>query len=523
MLSELDLLRRRGVLILVLGAWWALAMIGIFAWVLRPQDGLWVCAIGLVANIAPSLAAWQRRHDAAARMLVGTLAAVYPSLLVYVYAGHDWQMDQHMFFFVALSALALLCDWRPLVLASALILIHHLSLEFIAPEWVFTGRDNFLRVLLHGAAVGLQCLVLVSLSVYLGSLIERQSRARKEAQALADEARARSLEAEAAVAAARAAEIQAGEERERRELQERNAAEIERRAVAARRREMLDIAANFQTLVAGAVAGVAAAADDLAAFANDLNALARRTSSDTSETAATALQSSSGAEALAARIRDLSQSIVAIASAVDQQAALSEHARTASGTGSDAVVRLSDQSLSIEEFAGAIQEIAARTNLLALNATIEAARAGDVGRGFAVVATEVKQLAGQTATVTGEIRALTGAARIGAEDARRALAGITEIVTEVSQTAGEIRGAVDGQRRTAGAIDQAAQEAASGVMIIAERITSMVETAQQTSELSEQVKVASARLSDTARALSTASERFAAHLDAAEATASRAA
>ena len=38
-----------------------------------------------------------------------------------------------MYFFVALAALAVLCDWQPLVLASALIAIHHLTLEWIAP------------------------------------------------------------------------------------------------------------------------------------------------------------------------------------------------------------------------------------------------------------------------------------------------------------------------------------------------------------------------------------------------------
>ncbi|MBL7396043.1 chemotaxis protein, partial [Escherichia coli] len=59
--------------------------------------------LGAAANIAPTVVALRRRYDAAARMIVGTLAAIQPALAVYALTGHPWQMDSHMYFFVALS------------------------------------------------------------------------------------------------------------------------------------------------------------------------------------------------------------------------------------------------------------------------------------------------------------------------------------------------------------------------------------------------------------------------------------
>lgn len=402
----LDALRLRGIDICVCAAWvWTAALFAI-GLVIGAEHHWIVLIAGIVANAPLTTTALLRQHCETARLAAGLVAAAHPALAVYLLAGHPWQMDSHAFFFVWLAALALLCDWKPIVFATVLIAVHHLALELTVPGWLFLGSGSLNRVLTEVLAVSLQCCFLSYVAARMRHLLVSHAEAQGRSERLAAEATGRQSVAEAAVLAAHEAETRERSERGRREA-------MEREASASRRREMLDVASAFEASVADIVGAVSAASADLDASAQALNTLARRASNEINDSAHTASDSSRNAELLATRMRDLATSITAIASSVEQQAALTGDVRGISASGREAVRTLAERTGEISGVAASIRDISSQTNLLALNATIEAVRAGAMGTGFAVVADEVKQLAGQATRATDRIDTLAGSVQGG--------------------------------------------------------------------------------------------------------------
>jgi Na+-translocating ferredoxin:NAD+ oxidoreductase RNF subunit RnfB len=143
------------------------------------------------------------------------------------------------------------------------------------------------------------------------------------------------------------------------------------------------------------------------------------------------------------------------------------------------VKRVTDSVETIRGVTGAIEEVAANTNLLAMNAAIEAAHAGASGRGFAVVASEIRRLAEQTTHQSGRIAAdletirteVQGTQALSAEAGRRLGAlvdqlrdlslGFVELahtMAEMAAGTGQVQGGlgdvVSGARTIGEAIDE---------------------------------------------------------------------
>ena len=157
----------------------------------------------------------------------------------------------------------------------------------------------------------------------------------------------------------------------------------------------------------------------------------------------------------------------------------------------DAIVamqEINNSSKKIAEIIGVIDEIAFQTNLLALNASVEAAPAGEQGRGFAVVATEVRNLAGRSATAAKEIKELI-------QDSVHKVNAGSELVNKSGETLKDIVMGVKKVGDIVGEIASASQEQSTGIEQVNAAVTSMDETTQQNAALAEQTSAASVSLS----------------------------
>jgi methyl-accepting chemotaxis protein len=169
-----------------------------------------------------------------------------------------------------------------------------------------------------------------------------------------------------------------------------------------------------------------------------------------------------------------------------------------------AMTEINESSKKIADIISVIDEIAFQTNLLALNAAVEAARAGEQGRGFAVVATEVRSLAGRSATAAKEIKDLI-------QDSVKKVEDGSTLVTQSGQTLEQIVASVKKVSDIVAEIAAASREQSTGIEQVNKAVMQMDEMTQQNAALVEQATAASQSMAEQARALNEMMERY--HLD----------
>jgi methyl-accepting chemotaxis protein len=152
-------------------------------------------------------------------------------------------------------------------------------------------------------------------------------------------------------------------------------------------------------------------------------------------------------------------------------------------------------SMRISEIIGAIDGIAFQTNILALNAAVEASRAGEHGRGFAVVATEVRALAGRSATAAKEIKSLVHSSLTQVSNG-------TAVVTDAGQIMKNIIANADKVARQIHEIAEAARVQQRSMLEMSTAVTELDQSTQQNAMLVEQSSNASYALAEQAKHLS---------------------
>jgi methyl-accepting chemotaxis protein len=166
-----------------------------------------------------------------------------------------------------------------------------------------------------------------------------------------------------------------------------------------------------------------------------------------------------------------------------------------------AMGEINDSSKRIADIIGVIDEIAFQTNLLALNAAVEAARAGEQGRGFAVVATEVRNLAGRSATAAKEIKGLI-------QDSVKKVDEGSVLVTQSGATLEQIVSAVKKVTDIVAEIAAASQEQSAGIEQVNKAVMQLDELTQQNAALVEEASAASQSMADQARMLNETMGRY---------------
>ena len=257
---------------------------------------------------------------------------------------------------------------------------------------------------------------------------------------------------------------------------------------------MLDTTADLVKQVKVAAAEVQAGAEEISKGNLNLSQRTEQQASSLEETASSMEEMTSTVKQTADNAGQANQ----LAMAARQQA---EKGGAVVSSAVGAMGGINAASRKIADIIGVIDEIAFQTNLLALNAAVEAARAGEQGRGFAVVATEVRNLAGRSATAAKEIKALI-------QDSVAKVDEGSKLVDESGRTLDEIVNAVKKVTDIVAEIAAASREQSSGIEQVNKAVMQMDQTTQQNAALVEEASAASQAIVEQAQALNGMIDRY---------------